>query len=109
MNSDIKLLDHNAHDELDKTTQVVTESLIFDAGEKGTLIGTEAPIWRAHTLVHRDSYEVAAQVIQRQLNHMAPSLGLLGFNIQYKRGSTDTGKEPVGYFQIRAFASKTEA
>jgi hypothetical protein len=106
MNSDLELLDHEAHDNLDKETQEQVENTILEAGKKGTLIGAEAPIWRAHTVIHRDIYETVAYVIQKQLNHLAPSLGLLGFNLQYKRGATDTGKEPLGYFQIRAFADK---
>ena len=103
---ELTLLDHNAHDAQDKSTQEQVEKAILGAQEKGTLIGAEAPVWRTHTLVHRDSYEAAAHVIQKQLNHLAPNIGLLGFNLQYKRGSTDTSSEPLGYFQIRVFADK---
>jgi|GEM_PF-5569622 len=79
---------------------------ILDAEQKGLLIGQEAPVFRCHTFSPVVSGDTYARILTQQLNHLAESLGVLGFQVVYNENSFD-GEAPApdhGYFSIRVFA-----
>jgi len=104
--TDLHLLDHDKHDADDKQIQSLTQAAITQAADDGKLVGIEAPVWRTHALPHNGAYSEAAEVIERQLNHIAGHFGVLGFEVQYKKGSTDNPNPTKGWFQIRAYADQ---
>ena len=99
---------HQNQDDHDEVIQHdVTESIIA-AEERGSLSGIEAPVYACHTFLPTGGGDVYARCITRQLNHLAKSLGVLGFQVLYKEDSfkTDASKPDHGYFQIRVFANQ---
>ena len=102
----LKLIDHAKHDADDKQVQELTSAAILKAADDGKLVGVEAPVWLTHTLPHNGAYEQVANVIERQLNHLAGHFGVLGFSVQYKKGSIDNSNPTKGYFLIRAYAEQ---
>lgn len=97
---------HQNQDDHDQVVQHDVTQAILKAEESGHLAGIEAPVYACHTFIPTGGGDVYARVITKQLNHLAPQLGLLGFQVLYKEDSfkTDATKPDHGYFQIRVFA-----
>jgi len=99
------------HQDQENHDQVVSHDVtqaILAAEEQGNLAGIEAPVYACHTFLPTGGGDVYARVITRQLNHIAKSLGVLGFQVLYKEDSfkIDAAKPDHGYFQIRVFANQ---
>ena len=103
----LEVLDQSQLAEADAYVQARAESKIQDASEAGKLMGAEAPTWETHYFEHHPMLEKVADAMQRQFNHMAESLGLLGVSIKYKAGAADTGSARKGSMQIRLMAEAT--
>ena len=105
----LRIFDHKTKSREDRELQTSVNDAIVAAADQGQLIGTEAPVWKVHTFPHNEDFAPLAPVLQAQLNHLAPTLGLLGFSVDYRKGAIDSDIPLRGYFQIRAFAKKQPA
>ena len=76
---------------------------ILDAERSGLLVGQEAPIHASHSFPLVKEGPAYASAITDQLNHLADSLGVLGFQVTYDEGDFDS-KDDRGYFRVRVFA-----
>jgi hypothetical protein len=102
---------HEADEKLDLDVQHVVAEAITKASEAGSLVGQEAPVYKCHTFLPTGGGDSYAKAITNQLNHLAPALGVLGFQVTYKEDSLSplATKPDRGYFQIRVFASEPAA
>lgn len=100
---------HQYQDDHDNVIQHDVTQAILVAEEQGNLAGIEAPVYATHTFLPTGGGDVYARCITRQLNHIAKSLGVLGFQVLYKEDTfKDGGKPDHGYFQIRVFAEQPQ-
>jgi hypothetical protein len=97
---------HQNQEDHDQVIQHDVAQAIINAEESGHLAGAEAPVYACHTFLPTGGGDVYARCITRQLNHLAPQLGVLGFQVLYKEDSfkPDASTPDHGYFQIRVFA-----
>lgn len=101
---------HDQQEKLDLDVQHDRAQAILEAEESGKLSGIEAPTFKCHTFLPTGGGDVYAKAITNQLNHIAPALGVLGFQVTYKEDSLShlATKPDRGYFQIRVFANLPE-
>lgn len=102
---------HDDQEKFDLEIQHASNHVILDAEKSGKLAGIEAPVFKCHTFNPISGGDIYAKAINRQLNHLAGSLGVLGFNVTYKEDSLSplATKPDRGYFQIRVFANTPAA
>lgn len=97
---------HEDQEALDLKVQHLSAEAILKAEQAGNLAGIEAPVYKCHTFSPTSGGDTYAKAITRQLNFIADSLGVLGFQVTYKEDSLShlATKPDRGYFQIRVFA-----
>lgn len=101
---------HDEQEKFDLDIQHASAEVIMQAEKSGHLAGIEAPVYKCHTFAPVSGGDVYAKILTRQLNHLASSLGVLGFQVTYKEDSLSplATKPDRGYFQIRIFANAPE-
>lgn len=104
-----ELPDHDAQEKQDLDVQHSCAEAIIQAEQAGQLLGKEAPVFRCHTFFPVGGGDIYAKTITRQLNHLAESLGVLGFQVAYKEDSLDpkATRPDLGYFEVRVFAKES--
>jgi hypothetical protein len=100
------LPDHDAQEMYDLEVQHTCADKILKCEKEQGLMGQEAPVYRCHTFFPANGGDTYAKMITRQLNHLAQSLGVLGFQVSYKEDSLDpkATRPDRGYFEVRVFA-----
>lgn len=103
-------VDHDAQEKQDLDVQHSCAEEIIKAERAGQLLGQEAPVYRCHTFTPVGAGDTYAKAITRQLNHLAGSLGVLGFQVSYREDSLDpkASRPDLGYFEVRVFAKSSD-
>ena len=101
---------HNEQLDIDALIQADVAEAIIKAEEAGKLAGIEAPVFKCHTFLPTGGGDVYAKTLTHQLNHLAKSLGVLGFQVTYKEDSLSplAAAPDRGFFEIRVFANQPQ-